>query len=96
MPILVLLIGSLLIHLAPSGWEYPPHCCTKGDCHPVPCQEISRTDNGLYWKWHGFHFSEPQHHLSGDSECHVCIAAPYPLMGRTVPHCIFTPHSPIS
>jgi hypothetical protein len=77
--------ATLLAH----SW-YPPDCCGDGDCHPVPCREISKAKNN-YWVWQGYYFTQPQHHFSPDGACHVCLDRKYPLMGTLVPRCIFTP-----
>jgi hypothetical protein len=78
-------------HEAPSGWAYPKDCC-GGDCHPVPCEEVSAVAPrdgfvGPDYEWHGLTFRKPQHQFSPDGACHVCVGNFKPLL----PRCIFTP-----
>lgn len=56
---------------------YPSECCNGndvgGDCHPVPCSEI--TDDG--WaqdsrRWHDMIFYPDKIFHSPDGQCHVC------------------------
>jgi len=50
-----LIIILLLVH----SW-YPAWCCGSGDCHPVPCSEITVDDGTAV-------FSSP------DGLCHACV-----------------------
>jgi hypothetical protein len=61
-----IIYAALLVH----SW-YPPGCCGDKHCKPVPCTEISRTDQG--YDWSGFHFDPNQVHPTKDNQCHACV-----------------------
>jgi hypothetical protein len=90
-------IAVLLIAATPTAAHdsYPPLCCNgtevDGDCHPIPCDQITETSKG--YEWHGFTFNRDQTHLSFNKQCHVCVGRNY-WNGEAVgepkyPHCIF-------
>jgi hypothetical protein len=75
--------------------NYPPLCCNgdaaTGDCHPVPCDQVTETDRG--YAWHGFLFTADQTHISFDRQCHACVSHEY-VSGKPVgepryPRCLF-------
>ena len=75
--------------------DYPQLCCNgdaaTGDCHPVPCDQVTETKDG--YDWHGFHFTQGQTHVSFDKQCHACVGRNY-WNGEAVgepkfPHCLF-------
>ena len=53
----ILAAGAASAHEAPSGWNYPGHCCNpyvqapigyaKGDCAPVPDSALVEQDGGF-------------------------------------------------
>jgi hypothetical protein len=67
----LLLIAVILIH----SW-YPQSCCGGKDCHPVPCDQIKKVDNG--YTYEGIEgqafFPQKTMKISEDEQCHVCIA----------------------
>jgi hypothetical protein len=80
-------IYILLGALAYAHSWYPAECCGDGDCHPVPCNEITQDDFGYYW--HGIHFTWAMDKgPSIDGACHVCVTT-WPQPGGPYPHCIF-------
>lgn len=84
---LVGLLSMLLVHDAPSGWQYPANCCGGTDCAPVPCDELAEDRNGgvIYWfKGTRLNFTPLQVQPSQDRQCHVCIGQ-IPLR----PLCVF-------
>lgn len=89
-----LLILAVLAASVPAdahSW-YPAICCSGseegGDCHPVPCDSLNETRNGI--EWHGFRFKDDQVRPSQDKDCHVCVGHyESPTGARDVPHCVF-------
>ena len=85
-----LIAAIILIHSS-----YPPLCCSgdadTGDCHPVPCDQITETKDG--YDWHGFHFSRDNTHVSFNQECHACVGHEYwqgkPVGEPKYPRCLF-------
>ena len=65
-------VALILIH----SW-YSQQCCGGQDCHPVPCDEISRAANGDYvWQnpyQEAIIFGRHVMKLSEDEQCHVCV-----------------------
>jgi len=58
----------LALILLAHGW-YDTRCCGEGDCRPVPCAEIVRSDDR--WLWRGIKpiiGALP----SQDGQCHAC------------------------
>jgi len=45
---LTLLASSAFAHDAPSGWTYPPECCSSIDCREVKESEIREVPGGYY------------------------------------------------
>ena len=90
MKVLLLAAAFLLVHD-----DYPPLCCNGtedgGDCHPVPCDQITETKRG--YEWHGFSFSTDQTHISFDKQCHACVGRNYwqgkPVGDPIHPRCLF-------
>jgi len=67
---MTLLAAVLLIH----SW-YPAECCSvtrdgANDCHPIACDELLETTEGIRWK--DLLFRDNQVHPSLDRQCHVC------------------------
>jgi len=54
----------------PHSW-YPHDCCHDADCHPVPCDELVETRNGIMWRGVVL-FNDAQVKASRDQFCHVC------------------------
>lgn len=82
-----LLVAATLIHMAPSGWEYPQECCAQTDCHPVSCEALRETEKGIaYLQWT---FTGPEIRRSQDGFCHVCIGHYGPSPSQARPHCVF-------
>jgi hypothetical protein len=68
-----LLAGALVLVSGaayPHSW-YPHDCCHDGDCHPVPCDELVETRNGIMWRGVVL-FNDAQVKASQDQFCHVC------------------------
>jgi hypothetical protein len=86
-----ILIGVVAVNPAEAHSWYPAGCCNGddmgGDCHPVPCEELSEQNDGGY-HWHGFNFTPAQIHPSQDKHCHVCVSH-YDSPDRYIPHCVF-------
>ena len=84
----------LAVFILAHSW-YPQECCyggkEDGDCHPVPCDQITETAKDYVWK--GFHFQPEQVRPSLDQFCHVCIGRRYdngePVGEPQFPHCMF-------
>jgi len=66
------IIALLLVH----SW-YGKECCSDGDCHPVPCDQISRDKDGDYIWTRGprdtVMFPKIRMKESQDEACHVCV-----------------------
>ena len=85
-----LFAALILIHS-----EYPPLCCNGdaeiGDCHPIPCDQITETKDG--YEWHGFFFTRDNTHLTFDKQCHACVGREYwqgkPVGEPRYPRCLF-------
>lgn len=69
----LVIVVCFVIYAFAHDW-YPADCCHGtdhgGDCHPVPCDNISETPNG--YKWANMLFVGPQVRPSLDHQCHVC------------------------
>ena len=65
---------------------YPMGCCNskadspRGDCEPVPCDELVENQDGT-WKYHKTTFQRSQVHPSLDQFCHACVARWDPTLG---------------
>jgi hypothetical protein len=86
MKLIVAVTALLLVHDAPSGWQYPSNCCGGQDCHPVDCEEISEDADGVY-HWRNLVFPHNVAQPTQDRNCHVChqIEDGKPAVGR----CLF-------
>jgi hypothetical protein len=85
----LLIAAIILVHEAPSGWQYPSDCCSGRDCREVPCEQITRLNTVYRYRTSAsiyLDFPENKHRYSGDGRCHVCI-----LGSQRSPTCIFTP-----
>jgi hypothetical protein len=75
---LVLPGSPAMAHTAPSGWHYPPACCSNTDCHPIPCEELlDAKDGGVeYQTPEGFKVfvAKSQVNPSPDAQCHICYS----------------------
>ena len=70
---LAVILATLVIHAyAHAHSWYPQNCCGDQHCHPVPCEEVSRTALGNYL-WKTVEFDKKVMKLSEDDGCHVCI-----------------------
>ncbi len=81
---MIILAAIILVH----SW-YPAECCSgneiTGDCHPISCAEIKRTDDG--YEWRNMMFKGAMIRMSEDAGCHVCHGW---LNGvPAYPHCLF-------
>jgi hypothetical protein len=47
--IYVLATAKALPHQAPSGWQYPPECCSNQDCKPMADRDIPKPLPGGDW-----------------------------------------------
>jgi hypothetical protein len=47
--IYVLATAKVLPHQAPSGWQYPPECCSNQDCKPMADIDIPKPLPGGDW-----------------------------------------------
>lgn len=85
--IVVLMLALLFCTLSARAHSwYPSNCCAERHCHPVACEEITKTHDG--YLWHGVHFHNMHHQWSPDGDCHVCLDQG-PV--DQIPYCIFTP-----
>ncbi|WP_434156544.1 hypothetical protein [Sinorhizobium meliloti] len=77
-------------HQAPSGWMYPPKCCSDRDCVPMHGQGVSETPNGYVIGPTGetLSYVDPRLKVSPDGEFHWC-AVPNGKKSRTI--CLFVP-----
>lgn len=72
---------------------YPPQCCNgdleNGDCHAVPCDQLTEQDKGEY-SWKNYTFSRERVFSSQDAKCHVCVGNGKPGGGQDgYPYCVF-------
>ena len=78
--------------LLAHSW-YPSECCNGsdvgGDCHPVPCSEITESWAEGSLRWHKFTFMPSTIRDSLDSQCHVC--ADERISSEWRGYCVFLP-----
>jgi hypothetical protein len=67
---------------------YPKDCCHDGDCHPVPCDELIETRNGIMWRGVVL-FNDAQVKASQDQFCHVCAKKQTGTVLPYLPLCAF-------
>jgi hypothetical protein len=67
---------------------YPKDCCHDGDCHPVPCDELIETRNGIMWRGVVL-FNDAQVKASHDQFCHVCAKKQTGTVLPYLPLCAF-------
>lgn len=75
---LALLLGLLIVspaqaHEAPSGWSYPPACCSGHDCAPLDAQRIKETGNDFLIDGK-FLVKRADAKLSPDGIYHACFS----------------------
>lgn len=89
----VVLVIVLASALALGHEFYSSACCGGHDCHPVPCQEISRIDDG--YAWQGLRFAIGKVLESPDGACHVCVGHPKDSAGvvTRMPQCLYLSRS---
>ncbi len=75
---MVVLMFLVWVH----SW-YPAECCGGQDCHPVSCESLVETEDGV--RWGELVFKGEQIRASQDGGCHVC----YGLGEPTKPFCVF-------
>ncbi|WP_051661175.1 hypothetical protein [Bosea sp. 117] len=70
----VLAAPSVLAHDAPSGWPYPPACCSTMDCYPINGSDIDEGRDGIVVKATGELIAYWSRKLkpSGDGQYHRC------------------------
>lgn len=80
-----------VVSLVPGAFAhswYPMECCNAtGDCHPVACDELVETKDGIRWK--DLLFKDAQVRPTKDGQCHVCERT---FEGTSNPHhgyCVF-------
>ena len=64
----------LLVTCVSAHEWYPAECCgggPNGDCHPIPCGEITYSQKNQIWAWKDHKFFKVR--TSDDGLCHVCI-----------------------
>lgn len=90
------LVGLAQAHDAPSGWQYPAHCCHNADCAPADkVKFIDGEDKGAT-KLHKEITLNPRkyNHVlpSPDNNIHVCATPDnQSSMGGRTYYCIFYP-----
>lgn len=84
--------GAAQAHDAPSGWTYPPGCCNRQDCRPVPATHVRETRAGWQIVPTGelVPFTDERIKNSPDGLFHWCNAGGS-ATGRT--RCLYVPPS---
>jgi hypothetical protein len=78
------LIVGAAAHQAPSGWAYPPACCSLTDCNEIDASRVSQTPEGYLVRLvpgdhnmakNGGEWLVPYDKArpSPDGEAHICI-----------------------
>ena len=90
-------LALLLIATIVSGHSlYDPACCDKGDCRPVPAEDVLEISEGV-WKYlpTGQVFENSEIHVrvrpSKDQRFHVCIGKPHLIPATPKPGFIMGP-----
>ena len=79
--IILVLATAALAHDAPSGWAYPPQCCSDRDCAPISCMKLEAMIASGEVKASIVHESQ-------DASCHICTQ-PYAAVNKHL--CAFRP-----
>lgn len=77
-----LLAFLILVHQAPSNWQYPQECCKQSDCRPIPCEKIVTLDSRCK-QYEGRNYCLVM--KSQDNQCHECHPDADPWHGQ----CLF-------
>ncbi|MCS0497083.1 hypothetical protein NVS89_18510 [Ancylobacter sp. MQZ15Z-1] len=77
-------------HDAPSGWLYPPVCCSGIDCYPIDSRDFEARRNGYFIRAtrETIPYSSSKVHPSGDGHYHRCSFGGEPNASTI---CLFIP-----
>lgn len=84
-------IGAVFSHEAPTGWSYPPLCCSNQDCRQADPREVRETPDGYLLVTTGEVVPYLNYRVkqSPDGLFHVCQQAGNFDSGRIL--CLFAP-----
>lgn len=89
-PLILLLVLAMpaAAHQAPSGWQYPMHCCHDRDCSPIAPSRVREVPDGYLvdgrWTVQHIHAGD-----SPDGEYHACFQGNDPV--NFPPRCFWRP-----
>lgn len=88
--VLALAATPALAHDAPSGWPYPPACCSTTDCYSISGDELEESAGGIVVKRTGevIGYSSRKLKPSGDGQYHRCSYQGDPARDTI---CVFLP-----
>jgi hypothetical protein len=86
--IYILATAKVLPHQAPSGWQYPPECCSNQDCKPMADSDIPKPlDGGAWLLRSGEIVPRSKVKWSPDGHYHLCKLEWEPF----TTYCLFVP-----